>query len=392
VERMVQHWKVFLSYRSADRVVVEEFAERLRRDGVDAWYDHWEIAPGDDIVAKMDQGIDGCTAGLIFVSHAWFEGSWVQDEYTSLVLRKVEDGIRLIPVLVEDVGDRLPARLRKLARRSVADYEAIRDTLLGIDRRPGVTTALEAHTRAVTVRLEDTGAGRARVSLLIDGQVRACEAEVRVPGGLRLGGLGPAVFVGLRRQVGSVLLPGAVGRVSEQLLAELDAITVADVQIEASPGLASLPFEAVVTSTGRTPVLQPGVRMRRRVIGQRPDRVPPAPGPLKILVAVGAPDENKTEQSRLDIEKEMGSILDAVAPAVRDERAQVRILEVAHTRTIAAALAEDDYHVLHLSGHRDQTGIELEDEDGAPVPTGAADLADALQSTGRVVPLVFLSS
>jgi hypothetical protein len=116
--------------------------------------------------------------------------------------------------------------------------------------------------------------------------------------------------------------------------------------------------------------------------------VPPAPGPLKILVAVGAPDEHKTPQARLDIEAEMGSILDAVAPAVRDERAQVRILEVANHHTIAAALEEDDYHVLHLSGHGDETGIELEDEDGA---TRAADLADALRDTGRVVPLVFLA-
>ncbi|MGH3889449.1 MAG: CHAT domain-containing protein [Pseudonocardiaceae bacterium] len=389
---MTQHPKVFLSYRSTDRAVVEQFAERLRQDGVDAWYDHWEIAPGDDIVAKMDQGIDGCAAGLIFVSRTWFDGSWVQDEYTSLVLRKVEDGIRLIPVLLEDVGNRLPARLRKLARRSVTDYEAIRDTLLGIDRRPGVTTALQAHTRAVTLRLEDTGAGRATVSLLIDGQVKEREAEVRVPGSLHLGGLGPAAFAGLRQQVGSVLLPGAVGRASEQLLAELDAITVVDVHVEASPALASLPFEAAVTPQGRTPVLLPGVRMRRGVLDQRPDQVPPAPGPLKILVAVGAPDENKTKQARLDIEKEMGSILDAVAPAVRDERAQVRILEVANKDTIAAALTEDDYHVLHLSGHGNKTGIVLEDEDGAPVPTSAADLADALRNTGRVVPLVFLSS
>ncbi|MGH3822094.1 MAG: TIR domain-containing protein [Pseudonocardiaceae bacterium] len=391
MERTARQGKVFLSYRSTDRAVVKEFAEQLRRDGVDAWFDYWEIAPGDDIVAKMDQGIDGCTACLIFVSGAWSEGPWAQDEYTSLVVRKVEDGIRLIPVLLEEVGD-LPARLRKLARRPVSDYEAIRDTLLGIDHKPGVRTALQAHARAVTLRLEGTAVGRATVSLLVDGQARAREDEVRVPGGLRLGGLGPAAFAGLRTQVRSVLLPGELGQEADQLLAELDAITVADVHIEASPALASLPFEAVLTPSGRTPVLQPGVRMRRGVIGQRPDRVRPAPGPLKILVAVGAPDENKTRQARLEIEKEMASILDAVEPAVREERAQVRILEVANARTIAAALAEDDYHVLHLSGHGSQTRIELEDEDGAPMPTRAVDLADALRATGKVVPLVFLAS
>lgn len=84
MERTGWHGKVFLSYRSADRAAVEEFAGRLRRDGIDAWYDQWKITPGDDIVARMDQGVDGCTAGLIFVSLAWFEGPWAQNEYTSL--------------------------------------------------------------------------------------------------------------------------------------------------------------------------------------------------------------------------------------------------------------------------------------------------------------------
>ena len=68
MEQAPERQKVFLSYRSTDRAMVEQFAERLRRDGIDAWYDHWEITPGNDIVAKMDQGIDGCAAGLIFVS------------------------------------------------------------------------------------------------------------------------------------------------------------------------------------------------------------------------------------------------------------------------------------------------------------------------------------
>ncbi len=118
---------------------------------------------------------------------------------------------------------------------------------------------MQAHVRSVTIRLEDTGTGRASASLLVDGQLTAHEADVRVPGGLRLRNLGPEAFGGMRRQVGAVLLPGELGRVTEQLLAELDgAITVADVHIEASPALASLPFEAALTPQGRTPVLQPG--------------------------------------------------------------------------------------------------------------------------------------
>ena len=44
--------KVFCSHRSVDKPEVEAFATLLRKKGIDAWFDRWEIAPGDDIVAR----------------------------------------------------------------------------------------------------------------------------------------------------------------------------------------------------------------------------------------------------------------------------------------------------------------------------------------------------
>jgi hypothetical protein len=52
--------KVFCSFRSADRAAVEAFARRLRERGLNAWFDEWEIKPGDDLVARLDSGVDGC--------------------------------------------------------------------------------------------------------------------------------------------------------------------------------------------------------------------------------------------------------------------------------------------------------------------------------------------
>ncbi|MGH8900934.1 MAG: toll/interleukin-1 receptor domain-containing protein [Egibacteraceae bacterium] len=80
--------RVFCSYRLTDRLAVEEFAVKLRASGLDAWFDHWEIQVGDDIVARMDEGLHSCEAALIFVSHAWFDGQWARDEYTTLALRR----------------------------------------------------------------------------------------------------------------------------------------------------------------------------------------------------------------------------------------------------------------------------------------------------------------
>lgn len=198
---------MFCSYRSTDRLAVQEFAAKLRASGVDAWFDHWEIQAGDDIVARMDEGLDSCEAALIFVSEAWFDGRWARDEYTTLALRRVEDGIRLIPVMLEDVADRLPAGLRKLARRSVEDFDAIRDTLLGVDRKPGVTTALRAETRAVTVEFRDEDS-RVGVRLLVDGDRQASVDEVTMPPGLDLGNASTSALLGgLGRRMGSVVFP-----------------------------------------------------------------------------------------------------------------------------------------------------------------------------------------
>ena len=61
-------------------------------------------------------------------------------------------------------------------------------------------------------------------------------------------------------------------------------------------------------------------------------------------------------------------------PSVRvadGPQAQVRILEVASLAQIRQALERDVFHVLHLSAHGSATSVELEDEDGNPVPVTA---------------------
>jgi hypothetical protein len=162
--------KVFCSYRSSDVEQVEAFVNRLRDAGLEAWFDRWEIQAGDDIVARMDDGLDGCQGALIFISETWFDGRWAYDEYTTLALRRVEDGIRIIPVMLADVASRLPGRLRKLARRGVEDFESIRDTLLGVDHRRGLPSAHLAPTRSVEVVLARADGRRLAVELVVDGE------------------------------------------------------------------------------------------------------------------------------------------------------------------------------------------------------------------------------
>ena len=120
--------------------------------------------------------------------------------------------------------------------------------------------------------------------------------------------------------------------------------------------------------------------------------MPGLAGPLKILAAVAAPDETKTQNVPLDVEAEMQAVLDAVSALPGGPAAQVRILEVASLAQIRQALRRDVYHVLHLSAHGSADSAELEDEDGRPVPVTAEALMGALRQAGRPVPLIVLSS
>ena len=131
--------------------------------------------------------------------------------------------------------------------------------------------------------------------------------------------------------------------------------------------------------------------MSGSALGRRRRRASTA-GPLKVLVAVAAPDETKTENAPLDTEAEMAAVLEAVSDVAASPHAQVRILEVASLAAIRAALTQDAYHVLHLSAHGSPDTVELEDEDGAPQRVTAESLMRALQHAGRPVPLIMLSS
>jgi hypothetical protein len=84
--------RVFCSHSSIDKPRVKEVAARLAAAGIDPWVDDWEIAPGDDIVARIDEGLAACQVGLIFFSKTTMEKAWVRGEVSNLTYQAIEDG------------------------------------------------------------------------------------------------------------------------------------------------------------------------------------------------------------------------------------------------------------------------------------------------------------
>ncbi|HVT56756.1 MAG TPA: CHAT domain-containing protein, partial [Thermoanaerobaculia bacterium] len=200
---------------------------------------------------------------------------------------------------------------------------------------------------------------------------------------VRLGeAVGAAVFVEPFGARLAALLAEARGRGEEVLLAFETA----------EPALLSIPFEAARLPGGVVPALEPGVRVVRRDASATVRPLTPLAGPLRILVAVGAPDEARTRNVVLDSERELQTILDAVEEARRLGNAEVRILEVGHPGEIQRALEEQSFHALHLSGHGNAGVIEMETEEGEPVAVRPRDLVDSIRAAGRPLPLIFLGS
>lgn len=195
------------------------------------------------------------------------------------------------------------------------------------------------------------------------------------------------------RHLAALCLPGAAEGELAALVDTAPVGTTIEVCFEADDAvLLGLPFEALRLSDGRLLAIQTAVVMLRRPLGLAASETPPLAGPLKILMAVGAPDEQLTGSAVLDQERELQTILDAVEPAQRHENVEVRILEVGHPVQIGKAIETDAYHVLHLSCHGAPGMLEREDEDGRPVAVSAEDLIGPIRRSGRPLPVVLLNT
>ncbi|MEB3324894.1 MAG: toll/interleukin-1 receptor domain-containing protein, partial [Cyanobacteriota bacterium] len=179
--------KVFLSHSSNDKPAVEALARHLRQEGIDAWLDKWEIAPGDDIIAKMNEGLEQADAGVIVFSAQSLHSPWVNAEVSSLTHERIKTGQPLIPVQVGKDAY-IPPLLRPLCRLSIDDHEAIADALL--HRRPGPPPLGEPaaqDTERVGLRLERRAEGGVAVEARVGGEGRFTGAYPEVPAAVREG-------------------------------------------------------------------------------------------------------------------------------------------------------------------------------------------------------------
>jgi hypothetical protein len=93
---------VFISYGHADADWVRILAENLYKSGLEVFFDEWDIAPGDVLIHKLDEGILKSRNGILIVSSASLSRLYVQEEYAAMMTRAIAGKQRLIPILLKD--------------------------------------------------------------------------------------------------------------------------------------------------------------------------------------------------------------------------------------------------------------------------------------------------
>jgi hypothetical protein len=93
----------FLSHASDDKDrFVLGFAEKLREHGIELWLDEWEILPGDRIVGKVfEEGLKNAEVIIVVLSNISVAKPWVRAELEVAVVKRIEEGIRIIPLVID---------------------------------------------------------------------------------------------------------------------------------------------------------------------------------------------------------------------------------------------------------------------------------------------------
>ena len=138
-------YDVFISHSTKDKAVVCPLAERLRNDGLKVWFDDWEIKPGDNIPAKIEEGLEHSRALILCMSSNAFDSDWAQlESQTFRFADPLNKQRRLIPLRLDEVPIKGSlAQFRYISWSSVEDEQSYAELTEACKPTPVPTTDSE---------------------------------------------------------------------------------------------------------------------------------------------------------------------------------------------------------------------------------------------------------
>ncbi|MEC0090602.1 TIR domain-containing protein [Paenibacillus macquariensis] len=97
--------KIFISYSHEDIGIAEKIVNHLKQAGHDIWIDKWKIEVGDNIINKINEGINNADAIIIIFSKNSLNSKWVLREFSAMVLGDISrESRKVIPILIDKVS------------------------------------------------------------------------------------------------------------------------------------------------------------------------------------------------------------------------------------------------------------------------------------------------
>lgn len=92
-------YDVFLSHASEDKeAFVDDFVQELQNRGISVWYDSLNIAWGDSLRSKIDEGLKNSRYGIVVLSQSYIKKGWTQYELEGLFNIEMTNGKTILPI------------------------------------------------------------------------------------------------------------------------------------------------------------------------------------------------------------------------------------------------------------------------------------------------------
>ena len=96
-------FKIFISHSSKDKKIARRLFEDMKKMGFDPWLDEAEIAVGECILTKINDGIANSDYIVIILSKNSVNSNWVEKEWKSKYWDEISSGlVTVLPILTDD--------------------------------------------------------------------------------------------------------------------------------------------------------------------------------------------------------------------------------------------------------------------------------------------------
>lgn len=144
----VEHSRIFLSHKGANKPFIERVDAALRLVGLRTWFDQDDLTAGDPLVRGVDSAFAECSAAVFFISGEYVDEGVIRKEIDRAVHEAATrgGGFRIIPLVLAQHGGTdagVPEPLKTLVWKTVQDIDVVPTILRSL---PSDTQAMVRYT------------------------------------------------------------------------------------------------------------------------------------------------------------------------------------------------------------------------------------------------------